>query len=62
MIHTVKAVITLVAASARGYVLGGLGTLYYTDTVNGCTVKGSMKFGSTINGCRGRTRVGLSVA
>ena len=42
--------------------VGGLGTLYYMDTVNGCTDNDSMKFGSTINGCRGRTRVGLSVA
>ena len=27
-----QAVITLVAASSRGYVLGGLGMLYYMDT------------------------------
>ena len=56
MIHTVKAVIPLVAASARGYVLGGLGTLYYTDTIYGGTVNSSMMYGSTVKGCTGEDK------
>ena len=56
MILTVKAVIPLVAASARGYVLGGLGTLYYMDTIYGGTVNSSMMYGSTVKGCTGEDK------
>ena len=36
--------------------VGGLGTLYYMDTIYGCTTRGSMIFGSTVIGCMGEDK------
>ena len=36
--------------------LGGLGTLYYMDTIYGGTVNSSMMYGSTVTGCMGEDK------